>query len=129
MLSKVSENATGGFGVFEIAQKHVENNLSRLNFHDLVKAASYLLTQNIGSNEFQVKLEEEIYKKYPDKATLRINQLVDLLKSTATYYFKFKENALLHMLKTSTERLAPHATLEQFEDILWSWGRSGKGDK
>jgi hypothetical protein len=33
------------------------------------------------------------------------------------------------MLKTSTLRMSKFATLEQFEDIIWSWGRLGKGDK
>ena len=50
MLSKVSENAKGGFGVFAIAEKHVEAHLSRLNFHSLVKVSSYMLSQNLGSN-------------------------------------------------------------------------------
>ncbi len=53
MLSKISENATGGYGVFLIAEKHLLAHLPRLSFHDLVKASSYMLTQNIGSNDFQ----------------------------------------------------------------------------
>lgn len=88
-----------------------------------------MLTQNIGSNSFQLLLEEELYKKYPNKANLRTNDLVVLLKSTCSYYFKFNENALLHMLKRSTERHIEDATIEQFEDMIWSWGRAGKGDK
>ena len=87
-----------------------------------------MLTQNIGSNKFQAKLEEQIYKKFPNRVSLSLTDLVVLLKSTSSYYFKYKENALLHMLKTATERMAEHSTLEQFEDIIWSWGRAGKGD-
>ena len=82
-----------------------------MNFHSLVKVCEYMLTQNIGSNSFQLKLEEEIYKKYPSKDSLKINDLVSLLKSTSAYYFKFKDCALLHMLRTSTERLTAESTL------------------
>ena len=32
------------------------------------------------------------------------------------------------MLKTTTLRMVKFSTLEQFEDIVWSWGRIGKGD-
>jgi hypothetical protein len=32
MLSKVSENAKGGYGVFAIAEKHVEATLPRMSF-------------------------------------------------------------------------------------------------
>jgi hypothetical protein len=55
--------------------------------------------------------------------------LVSLLKSTSAYYFKFKDKALLNILQGSTHKLASEANLEQFEDIVWSWGRSGKGDR
>lgn len=100
-----------------------------MSFLELVKASSYMLIQDIGSNAFQVKLEEAIYNKYPDKDKFKLNEFVMLLKATSGYFFKFKENALLSMLKTTTFRLAPFASLEQFEDIVWSWGRIGKGDK
>lgn len=33
------------------------------------------------------------------------------------------------MLQASTNKLAPEANLEQFQDIVWSWGRAGKGDR
>jgi len=65
---------------------------------------------------------------YPSKDRLKITDLVILLKSTSGYFFKYKENALLSLLKTSTIRMTQFATLEQFEDIIWSWGRLGKGD-
>lgn len=51
-----------------------------------------------------------------------------LLKSTSAYYFKFNDKALFGMLKASTVREVRGAALEQFEDIMWSWGRLGKGD-
>jgi len=51
-----------------------------------------------------------------------------LLKATSAYYFKFNDKALFNILKTSTEREAKNSSLEQFEDIVWSWGRLGKGD-
>jgi hypothetical protein len=88
-----------------------------------------MLTQNLGSNEFQMELEAELYKKDPDRPNLRINDVVSLLKSTSAYYFKFKEKALLNILQGSTQKLASETNLEQFEDIVWSWGRSGKGDR
>lgn len=90
MLSKVTENVTGGYGTFQIAQKHLEASLPRLNFHELTKAASLMLTQNIGSNNFQMKLEEKLYKKFPNRISLGINDLVSLLKATSSYYFKYK---------------------------------------
>ena len=51
-----------------------------------------------------------------------------LLKATSAYYFKFNDKSLFKMLKVSTVREAKNASLEQFEDIVWSWGRLGKGD-
>jgi hypothetical protein len=33
MLSKVSENAKGGYGIYDIASKHIEEQLSRMNFN------------------------------------------------------------------------------------------------
>ena len=33
------------------------------------------------------------------------------------------------MLRTSTERMTPDSAIEQFEDIIWSWGRAKKGDQ
>lgn len=76
-----------------------------------MKAASYMLTQNIGSNDFQTELEAELYKKYPNHSSLRINDLVSLLKSTSAYYFKYKDKALLNLLQTSTRKLASDANL------------------
>jgi hypothetical protein len=111
MLSKTSENATGGFGVFGIAEKHLLTHFPRFNFHDLVKAASYMLTQNLGTNDFQTELEAELYKKYPDRPNLRINDLVALLKATSAYYFKFKEKALLNILQGSTQKFAHETNL------------------
>jgi hypothetical protein len=32
MLSKVSENAKGGYGVFSLAEKHIEAILPRMSF-------------------------------------------------------------------------------------------------
>ena len=95
----------------------------------MAKASSYLLTQDLGSNKFQLKLEEALYNTYPSKDKLKITDFVQLLKSTSGYFFKFKDNALLSMLKTSTIRMSKYATIEQFEDIIWSWGRLGKGDQ
>ena len=73
-----------------------------MTFNELTKASSYLLTQNIGSNQFQLKLEAEIYKKYPSKDKLALNDFLTLLKATSAYYFKFNDKALFNMLKTST---------------------------
>ena len=103
--------------------------MPRMSFAELVKASSYLLIQDLGSNKFQTKLEDALYNTYPAKDKLKITDFVLLLKSTSGYFFKFKENALLSMLKTSTLRMSKFATVEQFEDIVWSWGRLGKGDK
>lgn len=100
-----------------------------MTFNELAKASAFLLTQNIGTNQFQLRLEAEIYKKYPSKDKLSLTDLVMLLKATSAYYFKFNDKALFNILKTSTLREAKNATLEQFEDIVWSWGRLGKGDE
>jgi hypothetical protein len=75
-----------------------------MKFSDLVQASYYMLTQNIGSNDFQLKLEAEIYKKYPTKDKLQISDLVMMLKSTSAYYFKFNDKALFNILKVSTLR-------------------------
>ena len=88
-----------------------------------------MLPQDLGSNKFQLKLEQHLYNSYPSKDRVKITDFVTLLKSTSGYYFKYKEGALLSMLKTTTLRMVKFATLEQFEDIVWSWGRIGKGDK
>lgn len=107
MLSKTTENATGGYGVFVLAEKHLLNYLPRYSFSELVKAASYMFTQNIGSNDFQQELEAELCRKYPDRAHLRINELVSLLKSTSAYYFKYNNKELLGALQSSTHKFAP----------------------
>lgn len=49
-----------------------------------------MLTQDLGSNKFQLKLEEHIYNSYPSKDRVKINDFVALLKSTSGYYFKYK---------------------------------------
>lgn len=59
-------------------------------FSELVKASSFLLTQDLGSNKFQLKLEEAIYNTYPSKDRIKIIEFVVLLKSTSGYFFKFK---------------------------------------
>lgn len=82
-----------------------------MSFNELTKASSYLLTQDLGSNKFQLQLEESLYKSYPDKDKLKTTDFVMLLKSTSGYFFKYKENALLSILKTSTLRMAKFATL------------------
>lgn len=56
MLSKVSENAKGGYGVFSLAEQHIQAVLPRMTFPELVKASSFLLIQDLGSNQFQLKL-------------------------------------------------------------------------
>lgn len=50
MLSKASDNASGGYGIFSIAEKHLLMHFPRLGFSELVKASFFMLTQNIGSN-------------------------------------------------------------------------------
>lgn len=111
MLSKVSENAKGGYGVFSIAEKHLGSVLPRMEFSELVKAASFMLTQDLGSNKFQMSLEQHLYNTYPAKDRVKINDFVSLLKSTSGYFFKFKEGALLSLLKTTTLRMTKFATL------------------
>lgn len=61
-----------------------------MSFSELVKISSYMLTQDLGSNKFQLKLEEHIYNSYPSKDRVKINDFVALLKSTSGYYFKYK---------------------------------------
>lgn len=63
-----------------------------------------MLTQNIGSNQFQLQLEAEIYKKYPTKEKLNLSDFILLLKATSAYYFKFNDKSLFNLLKTSTVR-------------------------
>ena len=82
-----------------------------MSFGELVKTSHYLLTQDLGSNKFQTKLEEALYNTYPSKDRLKITDLVILLKSTSGYFFKYKENALLSLLKTSTIRMTQFASL------------------
>ena len=53
MLSKVSENAKGGYGIFLLAEKHIEAVLPRMSFTELVKVSSFMLIQDLGSNKFQ----------------------------------------------------------------------------
>ncbi len=70
-----------------------------------------MLTQDLGSNKFQTKLEQFLYNTYPSKDRVKINDFVALLKSTSGYFFKFKEGALLSLLKTTTLRMTQFATL------------------
>jgi hypothetical protein len=111
MLSKVSENAKGGYGVFSIAEKQLGAVLPRMDFTELVKSASFMLTQDLGTNKFQIHLEQCLYNTYPAKDRIKINDFVALLKATSGYFFKFKEGALLSLLKTTTLRMAKFATL------------------
>jgi len=89
----------------------VEAVIPRLSFSELVKVSSYLLTQDLGSNAFQLKLEQGLYSTYPAKDKVKITDFVVLLKATSGYFFKFKENALLSMLKTTTLRMTKYATI------------------
>ena len=82
-----------------------------MSFSELVKVSSFLLIQNLGSNKFQSKLEETLYNTYPSKDRIKISDFVALLKSTSGYYFKYKEGALLSILKTTTLRMTQYATL------------------
>lgn len=82
-----------------------------MSFSELVKVSSYLLTQDLGSNAFQLKLEQAIYSTYPSKDKVKMTDFVALLKATSGYFFKFKENALLSILKTTTLRMTKYATM------------------
>lgn len=42
-FSKTPENIQGGFGVYEIAEKKLENVLELMEFSDLVKLSKYFL--------------------------------------------------------------------------------------
>lgn len=55
-LSKVQDNAAGGFGVFRIAEERLLPTLSVLPFEKLAQISHYMLMQNLGSNYFQLKL-------------------------------------------------------------------------
>ena len=55
-LSKVSDNARGGFGVYKITEEVTLRNIYRLKFDELITISQYMISQNIGSNEFQITL-------------------------------------------------------------------------
>jgi hypothetical protein len=50
-------------------------NIYRLNFSELVTISKFMISQNIGSNDFQLTLEEQILKKFPLTTELNINHL------------------------------------------------------
>ena len=55
-LSKVSENAKGGFGVFKITEEVVMKNIYRLKFSELITITKFMISQNLGSNQLQLLL-------------------------------------------------------------------------
>jgi len=104
--------------------------LPTLPFDKLVQASHYLLTQNLGSNNLQVGLEEFLYGKFPQiDQNFSISKLVRLLKSVSGYQFRYNDGCLLQLLENSTLRTVGHMTVEQLEETLWSWARSSRGSK
>lgn len=84
--------------------------------------------QNLGSNYFQLKLEESLYNLFPTQPRdFNINTFASLLKSTSGYLFKFKDNALLQILDNTSVRYLKFCTVEQADELLWSWARSSRG--
>ena len=65
LFSKASENMKAGFGVYHIAEKRILQKLNTLEFNQLIKICKYLLSQNIGSNDFLKKFEAKLYDSYP----------------------------------------------------------------
>ena len=53
-FSKASENMQAGFGIYHIAEEKVKEKLRDMSFAELVKVSTFLLGQNIGSNEFLI---------------------------------------------------------------------------
>ena len=49
-----------------------------------------MLIQDLGSNRFQMKLEEHLYNTYPSRDRIKMNDFVALLKATSGYFFKYK---------------------------------------
>ena len=116
-------------GFFKIAEESISKHIHRLKFNELVTICGFMLTQNLGSNDFQLALEEQIFEKFPLSAELNMNHLKELLHSTSGYHFKYKSFALGQLLENETIKNVKFATLEQADIILWAWGRARRGNK
>ncbi|MBS1889679.1 MAG: hypothetical protein JST59_00170 [Actinobacteria bacterium] len=126
----MQDNAQGGFGTFQIVEARLGATLQTLPFDKLVQASHFLLTQNLGSNNLQLGLEEYIYGKFPPiNRDFSLSKFVLLLKSVSGYQFKYREGCLQQLLENVTIKTISHMSLEQLEETLWSWGRSSRGTK
>lgn len=65
-LKRATNIQQGGYGFFEVTEKHIHNELhhGRIGFPELCTVAENIFASNIGSNEFQLEIENFLLKQY-----------------------------------------------------------------
>lgn len=65
-LKRAKNVQAAGFGFYEALEKHIHAELhqNKLSFGDLCAVAENVLANSIGSNEFQIEIEEFLLKNY-----------------------------------------------------------------
>lgn len=119
-FSKATESMQGGFGVYQLAEKSISDNIRYFTFQELVRTTEYLFPQKIGTNEFHSVLEKRILELYPSE--IAPSALVSLCKSTA--YHKFQNEKLVRQLDKDVSKYFEHFSNSQLELVIWSYIRN-----
>jgi len=123
-MSKASNNMQGGFGVYHIAEKLLQQRLRDYDLYELRRICEYLLPQSIGSNKFYAELEQRIKEKYPQNVPPSV--LVALCKSTFNFRFK---TTLFSQMEKSVLNYMEHFSISQLEDVLWGFVKGKRGSE
>lgn len=128
LFSKTSDSLKGGFGIYAIAEARVLERLPDYQFNELVKLSKYFISQNIGSNQFLLKLEEQLLEKY--QAPTDPALLIKLCKYTSKHFWQTPEKKLYHKIESECIKYMDHFSPQQLSLVVWSYsrGRSGSSE-
>ncbi|CAD8061272.1 unnamed protein product [Paramecium sonneborni] len=128
LYSKCPDNQRGGFGIYAVTEKQVQQRIRDYNFSDFIKLAQYIFVPNICSNAFQLVIEEQLALQFPSNKNLLPHDLVKLCKATMNYYFKYNDKSLQHKIEGACIELIDKVNDKQFCIIFWSYLKSRKGN-
>ena len=93
-----------------MTEERLRERIDDYDFHKLVKVAKYMYTANLGSNDFQIDLEKRLNDSQPKAENIAPSDLIELLRSTSKYVFRYNSKALYHKLESAAMRLMPFLT-------------------
>ena len=97
---------------------HAELHQNKLQFNELCAVAENVLSNNIGSTEFQVEIEKFLLEKYTPE---NLQVITDLWKGLSSY--KIKTAELEQKLFQTLHLHREDFTIKQLETLIWALSR------